>query len=231
MKIVACDNAANAVAGYVSYMKQFGFDKNKLINSKNTMLNYLRGFINRELENKRNLEPEWKTCFWRDGYTPMTWYFTLYFLPQHRLVVIMAFYAKESKPGVKENREVVRLTESKIRKIVEKSVRGILKELYEPVYYLGNYMVINGLWESKTSDSLKEFGTYNDIRMYFSNENTYCLLRRENNGTFFFAEIIPAPELGTENGKKKTKYEPRRPSEVPKNILQDAQALLRSLKS
>lgn len=137
MKIVACDNAANAVAGYVSYMKQFGFDKNKLINSKNTMLNYLRGFINRELENKRNLEPEWKTCFWRDGYTPMTWYFTLYFLPQHRLVVIMAFYAKESKPGVKENREVVRLTESKIRKIVEESVKGILKEMYKDNKFYG----------------------------------------------------------------------------------------------
>lgn len=131
----------------------------------------------------------------------------------------------------KERKNVIRLTESMLKAIVAESVNGILKELYEPVYYLGNYQVINGLWESKTSDSLKEFGTYNDIRMYFSNETTYCLLRREDNGTFFFAEIVPAPELGTESGKKKTKYEPRRPSEVPKNILQDAQALLRSLKS
>lgn len=172
MKIVACDNAANAVAGYVSYMKQFGFDKNKLINSKNTMLNYLRGFINRELENKRNLEPEWKTCFWRDGYTPMTWYFTLYFLPQHRLVVIMAFYAKESKPGVKENRRIVRLTESKIRKIVEKSVRGILKETYEDNKPFG--------WEAVKN--IKAKATPHELKLLKRSYDKYgeeCALRGE----------------------------------------------------
>lgn len=154
MKIVACDNAANAVEGYVSYMKQFGVEKNQLINSKNTMLNYLRGFINRVLANKRNLEPEWKTCSWRDGYTPMTWYFTLYFLPQHRLVVIMAFYSKESKPGVKENRMVVRLTESKIREIVEESVRGILKEIYEDNKHFG-WEEVKKIKTEATSHELK----------------------------------------------------------------------------
>ena len=200
MKIVACDNAANAVESYVSYMKQFGVDKNQLINSKNTMLNYLRGFINRVLANKRNLEPEWKTCSWRDGYTPMTWYFTLYFLPQHRLVVIMAFYSKESKPGVKENRMVVRLTESKIREIVEESVRGILKEVEEghewkPVAHNREVILNNGVKVKSLvtlSDSAGIYEIWEDDGCYVCCDMNYYRNNEDYHPMYIFPELLSA---------------------------------------
>ena len=129
MRTVVCDNAANAVSGYVSYMKRFGLDRNRLISSKNSMLNNLKAFINRELFAKSDLNPEWRTFSWRDGYTPMTWYFKLYLHPQQQIVAIISFYGQEDESKVRENRRVVRITEAKIRKIVEESVKGILKEV------------------------------------------------------------------------------------------------------
>lgn len=137
MRTVVCDNAANAVAGYVSYMKRFGLDRNQLINSKNSMLNNLKAFINRELFTKRDLNPEWRTFSWRDGYTPMTWYFKLYLHPQQQIVAIISFYGQEDESKVRENRRVVRITESKIRKIVEESVKKVLQETeeYNPYRY------------------------------------------------------------------------------------------------
>ena len=131
MRTVVCDNAANAVAGYVSYMKRFGLNRNQLINSKNSMLNNLKGFINRELFTKRDLNPEWRTFSWRDGYTPMTWYFKLYLHPQQQIVAIISFYGQEDESKVRENRRVVRITESELKEIIAESVKTVLKEVYE----------------------------------------------------------------------------------------------------
>lgn len=162
MQTVVCDNAAKAVAGYVSYMKRSGFNQNQVVNSKNAMLNFLRRFINKEIAEKKDDKPEWRTCYWSDGHTPMTWCFTLYLLPQQKIVAIMAFTCKENKPGVKENRRVVRLTESKIRKIVEESVKKVLQEMeeYNPYRYkpIGSHKFWsnNGKTEWKSIVTLQE---------------------------------------------------------------------------
>ena len=129
MQTVVCDNAAKAVAGYVSYMKRSGFNQNQLVNSKNAMLNFLRRFINKEIAEKKDDKPEWRTCYWSDGYTPMTWCFTLYLLPQQKIVAIMAFTCKENKPGVKEGRNTVRLTEGELIEVISDGVKMVLKEV------------------------------------------------------------------------------------------------------
>lgn len=227
MQIVVANNATMAVSSYVSYMKQQGFNKNNLIKSKNAMLRFVNGFINREISGKTDDEPVWRTCYWRDGYTPMTWYFTFYILPQQDLVLIVSFYSQEGSPNVNENRQVVRLNESQLRGMIEKHLKKVLNEMREPVGKIGEFEIIDGSWGTYRCDSLKDFEPFNDVRMYYSDEHTYCLMRREDNGTFFFAEIVPAPELG----KNETKFEPKRPSEVPNKILRDAQELLCNLKN
>ena len=122
----------------------------------------------------------------------------------------------------KERKNVIRLTESMLKSMIAESLREALNEIFEPVGKIDEFEIINGSWGTKRCDSLKKFGYYNDVRMYYSNEHTYCLMRREDNGTFFFAEIVPAPELG----KNETKYEPKRPSDIPNNILRDAKKFL-----
>lgn len=222
MQIVVANNATMAVSSYVSYMKQQGFNKNNLIKSKNAMLRFVNGFINRAISGKTDDEPVWRTCYWRDGYTPMTWYFTFYILPQQNLVLIVSFYSQEGSPNVNENRQVIRLNESQLRGMIEKHLKKILNEMREPVGKIGEFEIIDGSWGTYRCESLKDFEPFNDVRMYYSDEHTYCLMRREDNGTFFFAEIVPAPELG----KNETKFEPKRPSEVPNKILRDAKNYL-----
>lgn len=133
MQIVVANNATMAVSSYVSYMKQQGFNKNNLIKSKNAMLRFVNGFINRAISGKTDDEPVWRTCYWRDGYTPMTWYFTFYILPQQNLVLIVSFYSQEGSPNVNENRQVIRLNESQLRGMIEKHLKKVLNEICEPV--------------------------------------------------------------------------------------------------
>lgn len=121
-----------------------------------------------------------------------------------------------------ENKQVVKLTESQLRGMIEKHLKKVLNEMREPVGKIGEFEIIDGSWGTYRCESLKDFEPFNDVRMYYSDEHTYCLMRREDNGTFFFAEIVPAPELG----KNETKFEPKRPSEVPNKILRDAKNYL-----
>lgn len=65
---------------------------------------------------------------------------------------------------------------------------------------------------------------YDNITKNSPDWETYCLLKRCDKGTYFFAEIVDAPELG----KGETKFQPLKPSEVPRIILRDVQSLLRS---
>ena len=138
------------------------------------------------------------------------------------MTYIISNKAANHAQNMHENKQVVKLTESQLKKMIAESLREALNEMCETVGKIGEFEIINGSWGTKRCDSLKNFGYYNDVRMYFSNEHTYCLMRREDNGTFFFAEIVPAPELG----KNETKYEPKRPSEVPNKILRDAKNYL-----
>lgn len=119
----------------------------------------------------------------------------------------------------------ISITESDIRNMVRESVYRILDE--SPNGRIGEYECKNGFLRTLKAPSLKQFGYFNDVRLYYSPSHTYCLLRREDNGTLFFAEIIDAPEIG----KNDTKFVPRKPSEVPNVILRDAQSLLRKAKS
>lgn len=222
MRIVATNSVMMAISAYVSYMKQTGYNRDNLIMQKDRMLSSLNGQINRAIRNNTNNQPMTHTCYWMDKYTPVTWYFTFYVLPQQNLVVVMQFYSKENGKSVNEGRQVIRLDETGLKEMIAESLREALNEIFEPVGKIDEFEIIDGSWGTKRCDSLKNFGYYNDVRMYYSNEHTYCLMRREDNGTFFFAEIVPAPELG----KNETKYEPKRPSDIPNKILRDAKKFL-----
>lgn len=145
-------------------------------------------------------------------------------------VYIFYLDLKASDFGLNESRSknIICLTSSDLKHIITESVQRILQEQESKVgKRLGEYEVIDGRFASCKAPSLERFGYYNDVRMYYSPCHTYCLMRREDNGTLFFAEIVTAPELG----KNQTKYVPRKPNEVPSFILRDAQSLLRKAKN
>lgn len=125
----------------------------------------------------------------------------------------------------RDNR-TIRITESEIRDMVRESVSKILSEEVKCDYYVGKYEVVNGLDEYDITPhlylSMKRFGWTYHVKMYFSEDESYCLLRRKDNRKLFFAKIIPAPELG----EKETKFVPCRPKDVPHIIRQDAQLCL-----
>ena len=220
MQIVVANNATMAVSSYVSYMKQQGFNKNNLIKSKNAMLRFVNGFINRAISGKTDDEPVWRTCYWRDGYTPMTWYFTFYVLPQQDLVLIVSFYSQEGSPNVNENRQVVRLNESQLRRMIEECLICVLTENNKKT--VGEYTVINGSPWGGHPHGLEHKGKVIDVRMYDRNgeeykENfeTYGLFRRVDNMKFFYAKIVPI------EGTKETKWVEITRKDVPKIILDD----------
>lgn len=118
----------------------------------------------------------------------------------------------------------VLITESAIVDMVRESVERILGTSREKV---GGYEIIDGDCFTKNyAPSLKEFGAFLEIRMYCSKNHTYCFHCRYDNGMPFWAEIVPAPELG----KNSTKYRPISVTKVPSIILDDAQSLLRKAK-
>lgn len=125
---------------------------------------------------------------------------------------------------LRENKILQRLTESAIVDMVRESVERILGTSREKV---GGYEIIDGDCFTKNyAPSLKEFGAFLEIRMYCSKNHTYCFHCRYDNGMPFWAEIVPAPELG----KNSTKYRPISVTKVPSIILDDAQSLLRKAK-
>lgn len=129
----------------------------------------------------------------------------------------------------KNKHNTISITESEIRDMVrESAIRLISESETDTTEYIGEYEVIDGWGEGVEylAPSLKQFGIFNDIRMYLSKTHTYCLHKRIDNGKYFFSEIVPAPELG----KDETKYVPCHLSEIPSVIRQDALRLLRILR-
>ena len=114
------------------------------------------------------------------------------------------------------------LKESDLKSIIRDCLNRILSQLSKQ--NVGKYEVIDGDSLEHEADSITQFGHFNDIRMYTSDEETYCLMRRCNNGTYFFTKIVDAPELG----EKETKFVPVKPKDVPPIILRDAQSLIHS---
>lgn len=143
----------------------------------------------------------------------------------------------------KTYKKSVILTGSNLKNIIAESVSRVLSEYYNEDYLpevvkvrkrenktkgrqgnansriIGNYEVIETPSLDCKAESLKQFGWYEHILMYYSQKHTYCLLRRCKNGMYFFAEIVDAPELGN----KETKFNPLVPKDVPAIILRDAQ--------
>lgn len=117
-----------------------------------------------------------------------------------------------------------KMTETDFKYIVSEVSRGILKERTLQYPKIGDYTVVPDMGSMvHCSDSLKNFGFYRYMLMYFSKDRTYCLMQREDNEKYFFAEIVDAPELG----EKRTKWVPVPTSNIPTMIFQDAQRRLR----
>ena len=196
MQIVVANNATMAVSSYVSYMKQQGFNKNNLIKSKNAMLRFVNGFINREISGKTDDEPVWRTCYWRDGYTPMTWYFTFYILPQQNLVLIVSFYSQEGSPNVNENRQVIRLNESQLRGMIEKHLNRILNEYYKPVEHNKEITLNNGA-KVKSLVTLEDKGggvyeIWEDDGCYVCCDMNYYRNNDDYHPMYIFPELLKA---------------------------------------
>ena len=85
---------------------------------------------------------------------------------------------------------------------------------------IGEYEVIegSGIMGTCRAPSIKQFGWFAELCMYYSKAHTYCLHLRKKTDKGFFCEIVPAPELG----ENETKYVPRHLSEIPVAIRQDA---------
>lgn len=125
------------------------------------------------------------------------------------------------------NLSLISVTESDIKNMVMECVCRIISEEVKCDYHVGKYEVVNG-WDERDITpylyhSLKKFGWVYQVKMYFSKDGTYCLLRRKSNRKLFFAKIVTAPELG----EKETKFVPCRTKEVPRVIRQDVQRFLR----
>ena len=127
------------------------------------------------------------------------------------------------KYGLKEpiEKNNVTLMENTLRHIIQKHIRETLMEYREKA--VGKYTTIDGDGIKWQADSIIQFGWYNNIRMYDSDDDTYCLMRRCKNGMYFFTKIVDAPELG----KDETKFIPVKAKDVPSVILRDARSLIR----
>lgn len=115
----------------------------------------------------------------------------------------------------------VRITESQLREIIAKSVKKVLNEWNGYKY---------GKWDVSYSDyttydfSKEGKGKCLGVRMYIDGNSknkeitpTYCLFRRNDNGKYFWATIVSAPE----RGPKETKFLIVPPSALPQEILRD----------
>lgn len=132
----------------------------------------------------------------------------------------------------RDNR-TIRITESVIRDIVRESVIQIISEAtinghtYAVEKQLGKWKCIDGIYADYDFSEFGKKGYSQDVRMYIDTTApkdvpaTYCLFRRMDNGKYFYAKIVMAPELGP----NETKFLLVRRSEVPREILNDFRTL------
>lgn len=199
---------------------------------KALMLNQFRGYINQLTGMIR--KPEKRYWVFADGIGG-GWRFDFVVYPVQQLVIITAFYAvaiDSAIPQIQKNKtqqnegtsKLLKLSEVDLKYIVSESVERILSEQIMQYPKIGDYTIVPDLGSMvHRSDSLKNFGWHYYILMYYSDEHTYCLMQREDNGKFFFTEIVDAPELG----EKETKFTPVSVHNIPAIILQDIQRRLR----
>ena len=214
MRIVVTNRVLLQISQYVAYMKRYsGFDANGLINNKNQMLLFVSKYINNAAVKNNNSMPKRYGCYWKDGKTPMAWVFSFMVLPQQDLVVIDSW----------TNRNTTPMQESELRGIVKKVIKENLDKYVDKK--IGEFDVLNGDnafgWDPIQADGIEDKGFISPIRMYSSDDLTIAMFKRRDNGKYFYAKIVPAPELG----EKATKWQAVRLKEVPQKIIQDQHTL------
>lgn len=132
-----------------------------------------------------------------------------------------------------DSNRTIRITESEIRDMVRESVIRIISEAtinghtYAVEKQLGKWKCIDGIYADYDFSEFGKKGYSQDVRMYMDTTApkdvpaTYCLFRRTDNGKYFYAKIVMAPELGP----NETKFLIVRRSEVPREILNDFRTL------
>ena len=131
-----------------------------------------------------------------------------------------------SRPNgtIVENKQIIRITESDLHKMIKESVRLILEEKNSLVNdKVGDYEVVYGnLLRQKLRDC-PEMGGVEDVCLYSNVKNggkTYALYRIYNTQKYFFAEWIPL------QNSNKTVAKKIKVNEVPKTILNHAHSLI-----
>lgn len=134
---------------------------------------------------------------------------------------------KESQASVfnntSKNINIIHLNESDLKEIIVKTIKRVLQESQnnENVHKVGN-------WDCVPSNgyefhNIPNKGMCLGIAMYMDNTSnekippTYCLFRRGDNGKYFYATIINAPEREI----KGTKFSIVPVSDVPQEIYRD----------
>lgn len=231
MKIVVANEVVMAVEKYVSYMKNdVGYSYDNLIENKDKMLTFLRGFIDKTIVANDNKTPKRYSCYWKDGKSPMAWIFTFIILPQQDLAVI---YNLNYKQNMKENKEIKNILSLMKRMGMginsDKSGPRRLNEIFgetDVFETINGFDVLLGYDLVHTCDSLKSFGEYTHTFLFSSDEITYALFQRCDNGKYFYVTIQDAPELG----ENETKWVAIPYKSVPLFIRKEATRLLQNAK-
>ena len=108
---------------------------------------------------------------------------------------------------------------------INKNLRN-RSRINESLISIDGFEVVDGDGLKHICDSLQKFGLYQIFRIYDSDDITYCLMRRCDNGKYFYTTIVDAPELG----KNETKFKPLSHKDVPRAILLASLSLIRQLK-
>lgn len=127
----------------------------------------------------------------------------------------------------KNKHNTISIMESDIRNMVRESVIRIISEAminghtFAVEKQLGKWKCIDGIYADYDFSEFGKKDYCQDVRMYMDTTApkdvpaTYCLFRRIDNGKYFYAKIVMAPELGP----NETKFLLMRRSEVPWKIL------------
>lgn len=232
MNIVVTRKTSLAAEAFARTMVGKNITIQKANSIKILMLNQFKGYINQISGLIR--KPEKRYWIFNDGLGG-AWRFDFVVYPVQQLVIISAFYAvavnrvlPQRQRSVAQQNEgksnVMRLSEADLRYIVSESVRRVCEQSDKEYPKVGAYTIVPDMGSMvHRSVSLKNFGWHYYILMYYSDEHTYCLMQREDNGKFFYTEIVDAPELG----EKETKFIPVSISDIPAQIHHDAQLRLR----
>lgn len=112
----------------------------------------------------------------------------------------------------------IRLTETELKGIIVESLKQVLTTIPRKI---GNWDCVpsNGyeFYDIPSKGKCVGIAMYVDSTTNDKSPPTYCLFRRGNNGKYFYATIVDAPEKGS----KETKFLTVPVSDVPQEIYKD----------